>query len=54
MVEEIIELAKSITKDGSSNITVSLLAPGNGNLNEKVRSSFTNLWQKYEHTFCWS
>ena len=53
MVEEIIELAKSITKDGSSNITVSLLAPGNGNLNEKVRS-FTNLLQKYEHTFCWS
>lgn len=27
MVEEIIELAKSITKDGSSNITVSLVAP---------------------------
>ena len=36
--EEIIELAKSISKDGNSNFTVSGIVPRYGKLDEKVRS----------------
>ena len=38
IAEEIIELAKSISKDCNSNFTVSDIAPRYGKLNEKVRS----------------
>ena len=36
--EEIVELAKSISKDCNSNVTVSGIVPRYGKLNEKVRS----------------
>ena len=38
IAEEIVELAKSISKDCSSNVTVSGIVPRYGKLNEKVRS----------------
>ena len=38
IAEEIVELAKSITKDCNSNVTVSGIVPRYGMLNEKVRS----------------
>ena len=38
IVKEIVELAKSITKDCNSNVTVSGILPRYGQLNEKVRS----------------
>ena len=38
IVEEIVELAKSISKDCNSNVTVSGIVPRYGKLNEKVRS----------------
>ena len=38
IAEEIVELAKSISKDCSSNVTVSSIVPKYGKLNEKVRS----------------
>ena len=38
VAEEIVELAKSISKDCNSNVTVSGIVPRYGKLNEKVRS----------------
>ena len=38
IAKEIVELAKSITKDCNSNVTVSGILPRYGQLNEKVRS----------------
>ena len=38
VAEEIAELAKSMSKDGNSNVTVSGIVPRYGKLNEKVRS----------------
>ena len=38
IAEEIVELAKSISKDCNSNVTVSGIVPRYGKLNEKVRS----------------
>ena len=45
IAKEILELAKSKTKDCNSNVTVSGIVPRYGKLNKKVRfvkSSFTN------------
>ena len=38
IAEEIAKLAKSITKDCKSNVTVSVIVPTYGKLNEKVKS----------------
>ena len=38
IAEEIVELTKSISKDCNSNVTVSIIVPRYGKLNEKVRS----------------
>ena len=38
IAEEIVELAKSITKDCNSNVTISGIVPRYGKLNEKARS----------------
>ena len=38
IAEEIAELAKSVSKDCNSNVTVSGIIPRYGKLNEKVRS----------------
>ena len=51
IAEEIVELAKSISKDCNSNVTVSGIVPRYGKLNETCQSSSTNLLQKYGHAF---
>ena len=46
IAKDIVELAKSITKDCNSNVTVSGIAPRYGKFNEKVRS-FSRLSRIY-------